>query len=259
MASWKPWHGCHKCSPGCLNCYVYRGDARYGRDASSVYRTKEFDLPARGRRDGSPALAPGETVFTCLTSDFFVPDADEWRVRAWRMIRARPDLMFFIITKRIERFCISLPEDWGEGYGNVTIAATCENRVKAQERLPLLLSHPIRHRQIVCEPLLEEIDLAPWLPRAIEGVIVGGESGEAARLCRYAWVTRIADQCRRAGVPFTFKQTGAHFEKDGRVYRVPRREQHAQAYRAGISTRLLRVEYDRKQELFDDITDLEEQ
>ena len=20
---WNPWHGCHKCSPGCLNCYVY--------------------------------------------------------------------------------------------------------------------------------------------------------------------------------------------------------------------------------------------
>ena len=232
---WRPWHGCHKCSPGCLNCYVYRGDARYGRDASKVYRTGEYDLPVRGRRDGSPRLAAGETVFTCLTSDFFVEDADEWRPRAWRMIRSRPDLMFFIITKRIGRFAVGLPEDWGGGYGNVTIAVTCENQQKAAERVPQLLALPIRHRQIMCEPLLEEIDLTPWLSADIEGVTAGGESGESARLCRYDWVLSLARQCESAGVPFWFKQTGALFEKDGRLYRIPRREQHEQARRAGLT------------------------
>ena len=244
MAMWRPWHGCHKCSPGCLNCYVYRGDARYGRDASQVYRTGEYDLPVRGRRDGSPRLAAGEVVFTCLTSDFFVPDADEWRPRAWRMIRSRPDLMFFIITKRIERFAVGLPEDWGEGYGNVTIATTCENRQKAAERVPQLLALPIRHRQIMCEPLLEEIDLTPWLSADIEGVTAGGESGESARLCRYDWVLSLARQCESAGVPFWFKQTGALFEKDGRLYRIPRREQHEQARRAGLTAARRSMEED---------------
>ena len=244
MAMWRPWHGCHKCSPGCLNCYVYRGDARYGRDASKVYRTGEFDLPVRGRRDGSPRLAAGETVFTCLTSDFFVEDADEWRPRAWRMIRSRPDLMFFIITKRIGRFAVGLPEDWGGGYGNVTIAVTCENQQKASERLPQLLALPIRHRQIMCEPLLEEIDLTPWLSADIEGVTAGGESGESARLCRYDWVLSLARQCESAGVPFWFKQTGALFEKDGRLYRIPRREQHEQARRAGLTAARRSMEED---------------
>ena len=244
MAMWRPWHGCHRCSPGCLNCYVYRGDARYGRDASKVYRTGEFDLPVRGRRDGSPRLAAGETVFTCLTSDFFVEDADEWRPRAWRMIRSRPDLMFFIITKRIERFAVGLPEDWGEGYGNVTIAATCENQQKAEQRVPRLLSQPIRHRQIMCEPLLEAVDLSPWLSAGIEGVTAGGESGENARLCRYDWVLSLARQCGTAGVPFSFKQTGALFEKDGRLYRIPRREQHEQARRAGLTTSRREMEED---------------
>ena len=237
MASWRPWHGCHKCSPGCLNCYVYRGDERYGRDATQVRLTREFDLPARGRRGGEPSIPSGERVYTCLTSDFFIEEADEWRVRAWRMIRARPDLMFYIITKRIGRFTVSLPEDWGEGYGNVTVAATCENQQKADERLPVLLALPIRHREIICEPLLEGIDLSRYLASGkIEGVIAGGESGTNARLCRYGWVKDIAAQCARAGVAFSFKQTGARFEKDGRVYRIPRREQHEQARRAGIST-----------------------
>ena len=244
MAMWRPWHGCHKCSPGCLNCYVYRGDARYGRDASQVYRTGEFDLPVRGRRDGSPKLAAGEVVFTCLTSDFFLAEADEWRPRAWRMIRSRPDLMFFIITKRIGRFAVGLPEDWGGGYGNVTIAVTCENQQKASERLPQLLALPIRHRQIMCEPLLEEIDLTPWLSADIEGVTAGGESGESARLCRYDWVLSLARQCESAGVPFWFKQTGALFEKDGRLYRIPRREQHEQARRAGLTAARRSMEED---------------
>ena len=222
---------------------MYRGDERYGRDATQVRTTREFDLPVRGRRDGTPALAAGEVVFTCLTSDFFIEEADEWRVRAWRMIRARPDLMFYIITKRIERFAVSLPEDWGEGYGNVTVAATCENQRKADQRLPVLLGLPIRHKEVICEPLLEEIDLTKHLQTGrIEWVIAGGESGPQARLCRYEWVTELARQCRETGVPFTFKQTGAHFEKDGRVYDIPRAQQHEQARRAGISTKRQRYE-----------------
>lgn len=236
MANWRPWHGCHKCSPGCLNCYVYREDARYGRDPTKVYRTGEFDLPVRGRRDGSPRLAAGETVFTCLTSDFFVEEADDWRPRAWRMIRSRPDLMFFIITKRIARFEVGLPDDWGEGYGNVTVASTCENQRKAAERLPILRGLPIRHKQIVCEPLLEAVDLTPWLDARIEGVVAGGESGPGARLCRYDWILELSRQCGAAGVPFWFKQTGALFEKDGRLYTIPRKHQHEQARRAGLST-----------------------
>ena len=53
MANWNPWHGCKKLSPGCANCYVYRGDSRRGLDAAQVYRTKTYDLPLQKKRDGS--------------------------------------------------------------------------------------------------------------------------------------------------------------------------------------------------------------
>ena len=36
MAIWNPWHGCKKISPGCLNCYVYRRDAEFGKDSRKV-------------------------------------------------------------------------------------------------------------------------------------------------------------------------------------------------------------------------------
>ena len=106
----------------------------------------------------------------------------------------------------------------------------------ADYRLPLLAEAPLRHKGVVCEPLLERVDLSGFLGAWTEGVVVGGESGPDARVCDYDWVLDIRDQCAAAGVPFTFKQTGYRFLKDGRLYTIARRYQHAQARRAGIST-----------------------
>lgn len=231
---WNPWHGCEKYSEGCLNCYVYRTDALYGRDSREVAKTAEFAKLVRTRRDGTYLIPPGETVFTCFTSDFFLPQADCWRGEAWSMIRTRSDAGFFIVTKRVERIAVCLPEDWGEGYENVTICCTCENQKRADERLPLFLSLPIRHRQIICEPLLEKIDLSPYLTPDIECVIAGGESGPGVRECDYGWVLSLRGQCVSNHVPFTFKQTGANFVKDGKRYNIARRDQHRQAKKAHI-------------------------
>jgi protein gp37 len=122
MAMWNLWHGCRKLSPGCLNCYVYRTDEKYGRNSADVRKTRDFDLPLRASRSGG-RLPPGETVYTCFTSDFLLEDADPWRGEAWRMMRLRPDLNFLFITKRIHRLGACLPPDWGEGYENVQSTA----------------------------------------------------------------------------------------------------------------------------------------
>ncbi len=234
MAEWNLWHGCHKISPGCQHCYVYRMDSRYQRDSSHAYKTADFDLPIRKKRQGGYKIPPGEIVYTCFTSDFFLEDADPWRPEAWEMIRLRQDLHFLFITKRIHRFYSAVPSDWGDGYDNVTICCTVENQNRADYRLPIFLEAPIRHKQIVCEPLLEAVDLSRYLGGWIEGLVAGGESGEEARLCRFSWILSLREQCRGAGVPFHFKQTGARFEKDGKLYHIPRRDQHRQASQAGI-------------------------
>jgi protein gp37 len=234
MNQWNPWHGCHKLSAGCKNCYVYRIDARHERDASVVTRTLNFDLPVKRSRNGAYKLPGGQTVYTCFSSDFFLDDADEWRIEAWNMIRQRSDIDFFIITKRIHRFGVNLPADWGSGYPNVTICSTCETQDRADYRLPLFVKLPIRHKLIVCEPLLEKINLSEWLANDIRQVVVGGESGTEARECNYNWVLDIREQCLQKGVPFHFKQTGARFIKNGRLYRIPRHFQHRQAAKAGI-------------------------
>ena len=125
---WNLWHGCHKLSPGCKHCYVYRGDAKRDIDSSVVTQTKNFDLPLRKKRNGDYKVPAGTLVYTCFTSDFFVEDADPWRSEAWQMMQQRSDLNFLIITKRIDRFAQCMPEDWNDGYNNVTICCTVENR-----------------------------------------------------------------------------------------------------------------------------------
>lgn len=233
MANWNPWHGCHKKSAGCQHCYVYRMDERHHKDASVVTRLKDFDKPLRKNRQGEYKIPSGDIVYTCFTSDFFVEDADIWRKEAWDIIRERKDVFFFMITKRMDRFDQCIPEDWKDGYEHVGIACTVENQEMAEQRLPLYQKASIHHKYIVCEPLLGPIDLRPWLTD-IEQVIVGGESGLEARECRYEWVMALHEQCLAKDISFWFKQTGANFVKDGKSYRIPRKEQFPQARKAGI-------------------------
>ena len=153
------------------------------------------------------------------------------------MIKERPDLRFFMITKRIDRFRVALPEDWGEGYEHVAIACTVENQTMADYRLPIYKELPIRHKIIICAPLLGSLDLTAYLDASIEEVSVGGESGLEARTCNYDWVLDIRRQCVEKEVPFGFHQTGARLLKDGKLYRIRREFQHSQARRAGIDYR----------------------
>ena len=230
---WNPWHGCRKYSEGCMNCYVYRRDGRVGRDASQITRNSGFSLPAERDRSGNYKIPDGAAVFCCMTSDFFLPEADAWRAEVWDMIRERSGVSFFIITKRITRFYDCIPGDWGDGWENVTFCCTCENRVRAAQRLPLFSVLPIKHKMIVCEPLLERVCIKPYLA-GIELVIAGGESGPEARECDFDWFADLSAQCAEEGVAFRFKQTGARFRKDGKLYRIPRALQHSQARLAGI-------------------------
>ncbi len=233
---WNPWHGCHKISPGCQNCYMFRRDAEFEKDSTQVRKTASFSLPVQRRRDGGYKLAQAGRVYACMSSDFFVEEADEWRAEAWRMIRERRDLPFCIVTKRIERFFASLPDDWGGGYENVTLCATCENQAMADKRLPVLLELPLRHREIIHEPMLEAVEIERYLASGkIEHVTCGGESGDEARVCDYAWVLHTRAQCEKYRVPFYFKQTGARFQMNGKLYFIPRKRQMEQARRANIN------------------------
>lgn len=236
---WNPWHGCHKISAGCRHCYVYREDAAFGVDVPShqVRRTASFGLPVRRDRNKNWKFPAGTEFALCFTSDFLIEEADGWRDEIWEMIRRRRDCTFFFFTKRIERLAACLPDDWGDGYPHVAIGCTVENQDRADFRMPLFLSLPIRHRLVVVAPMLEKVDLRQYLdPELIEEVSVGGESGKYARDLDFDWVLDLHRQCLERGVPFCFHQTGSYIIKDGRRYHIPREHQHSQARKAGLNT-----------------------
>ena len=232
--TWNPWHGCHKLSAGCVHCYVYRMDKRHDREIGVIRRTGNFMLPVMRNRAGTYKIPSGTMVYTCFTSDFFLEEADAWRQQAWQMIKARSDLQFLFITKRIDRFYYCIPSDWGDGYDNVHICCTVENQDRADYRLPIFREVPVRKKSIVCEPLLERIDLSDFLGDWVQEVLAGGESGNGARICDYDWVLDLYRQCREHHVAFTFRQTGARLKKDGKVYHIPRQYQFQQARKAGL-------------------------
>ena len=108
----------------------------------------------------------------------------------------------------------------------------------ADYRLPIFKELPIRHKVIIAAPLLENLVLSPYLDDTIEEVAASGESGNDARICDYEWILNIRKQCIEKDIPFCFHQTGAKLLKDGKLYRIKRYYQIAQAWKAGINYRI---------------------
>jgi len=234
MAMWSPWRGCHKYSEGCKYCYIHKGDDRRGVDTNSIVKTDHFYAPVEKNKKGEYRMKPGQTVYVCFSSDFLLEDADAWRPQCWDMIKERPDLHFIFLTKRIDRFAKCIPDDWNTGYDNVTVGCTVENQDRADSRLSLFADLPIKHKNIICQPLLEGIDLSKYL-KDIEFVVVGGESDKNARLLNFDWVLSIREQCLSRGIRFEFRQCGTHFVKDGKEYTLSVRELCSQARKANIN------------------------
>jgi protein gp37 len=98
---------------------------------------------------------------------------------------------------------------------HVWSGVTVENQRRAEERVPRLVEATGGHRRrwLSVEPLLEEIDLEPWLGREdIQWVVVGGESGQGGHPARpfdLEWCESVVEQCRRHRVPVFVKQMGS--------------------------------------------------
>jgi protein gp37 len=120
---------------------------------------------------------------------------------------------FQILTKRSARLADLAPILlWPD---NVWMGVTVEN-ADLMFRIDDLRMVPAAVRFLSLEPLLGPVpglDLT-W----IDWVIVGGESGPGARPMDPKWVRDVLRQCRKAKVPFFFKQWGGlNKKKAGRM------------------------------------------
>jgi protein gp37 len=118
---------------------------------------------------------------------------------------------FQVLTKRpkrmadytAKRYASRPPPD------NIWLGTTIENQKEHDRRMPHLNRVVTAVRWVSAEPLLSKVtfDLSK-----VHWVVVGGESGGHGRKMEKAWATDIRDQCKKAKVPFFFKQWGDYNE-----------------------------------------------
>lgn len=233
---WNPWHGCQKYSEGCENCYMFYLDKQQEKNGGNIYKVKtNFNLLLKKDRQGNFKIKSGEHLRVCMTSDFFLEEADAWREEVWDMIRYRSDVHFWILTKRAHRIKNCLPRDWKDGWENVSLNVTAENQKRADERLPLLLEIPAKHKGVMVAPFIGKVDLEKYLATGqMETVFADGENYDGTRPLHYEWVKLLYEQCKKYDVPFSFFGTGNVFVKDGRKYYICKAYQHVQAQHSGL-------------------------
>lgn len=243
---WNPWHGCVKKSEGCQNCYMYFLDKVRHHNGARIYKVQNnFDYPLQKDKFGNYKIKSGEQLRVCMTSDFFLEEADIWRADAWKIIKQRADVSFFLLTKRPERVERCLPPDWGSGWENVFFNVSCENQARADERIPLLFSLPFKHKGIMVAPFVGAVSIREYLKQGIiEQVVCGGENYDGSRPLEYNWVRNLYQECVDADVTFCFIETGTNFIKDGKMYHLPsKRVQSQMAYKSGLQYQGKKIDF----------------
>lgn len=243
--TFNPWIGCMKVSPLCDHCY-----------AADLVATKKWFTPvptsaaraaAASYQWGAPGVGVGHRqltsaatwknplrwqrqavqngtrpfVFCASLADVFdnaIPV--EWRLDLFDLIRATPNLVWLLLTKRPQNIARMI-EAVGGLPTNVALGASAGIQSEVITAVALLARAKLTLNPaftfMSAEPLLGPITLtAPSLSTIMasassrpDWVIVGGESGKGARLMDLAWARSIRDEMP-AGVIFNFKQTGGY-------------------------------------------------
>ncbi len=214
--TFNPWWGCTKVSLACDYCYADQLAKRRGfrvwGPGTSIRQLSDAHWRDPIRWNARAAHAEERPrVFCASMADVFEGRQEQagLRERLWGLIAATPNLDWLLLTKRPGKISQLVPwrEEWPR---NVWIGTTVENQEWADKRVPFLLALPAIVRFVSVEPLLGPVDLTAYLQgeRRIDWVIVGGESGAAARPMNPIWARAVRDECVAAGVPLHFKQWG---------------------------------------------------
>lgn len=241
--TFNPWIGCTKVSPACDGCYaaalmgsagrmkrVEWGEPGKGPGTRSRTSPANWRQPRKWDRQARDAGVK-RFVFCASLADVFDNEVPaEWRRDLFDLIRATPNLIWLLLTKRpgmIQRLygeAMLDPPDGGSGQkwpSNAAIGCTVINQEEVDRDVPKLLAAKAALAPafafLSMEPLLGPVDLR-WMglhpdPNStrIDWVITGGETdqgGHKARPADPAWFKSLRAQCAVAGVPFHFKQWG---------------------------------------------------
>lgn len=208
-STWNPVTGCTLISPGCKYCYAKRmaerlrlmGQANYANGFSPTLQPHMLDLPLQWKKP--------QTIFVNSMSDLFHDAVPLTYIQQVFDTMSRANWhRFQVLTKRASRLArLDGALAWAP---NIWMGVSVETD-RFRSRIDDLRRSGAAIKFLSLEPLLgpiPKLDLT-----GIGWVIVGGESGPKARPVDSAWVIDVRDQCRRAHVPFFFKQWGGKNKK----------------------------------------------
>jgi len=213
-ATFNPWWGCTKVSPGCDHCYAEAFDKRVGGahwgkgEPRRVFGEKHWNEPMKWNRD-----AAGKThrVFCASMADVMDDEAPSGeRERLWALIDATPNLTWQLLTKRPQRYARYLPPS-GFKHRNAWLGTTAENQQYYDVRWPELskaakmfgLTSFISYEPAIGGlTILSHTEKPDWL-------IFGGESGHGRRPMETIWAENVKTECDAVGTAFFMKQMSA--------------------------------------------------
>ena len=219
-ATFNPWIGCQRVSPGCEHCYAEVQDQRWRkpdarrwgpkalRERTSVANWKK---PIQWNKRAA-TLGVRERVFCSSLADVFEdrPELAPWRADLFKLIDATPALDWLLLTKRPENADGAMHQAARDAFpgrtgndlvvwpANVWLGTTVEDQRRAEERIPALLATDAVLKFLSVEPQLEAIDLAAidllrtartgGDPRCHLNALTGVVAGPGDQLGRIGWV-----------------------------------------------------------------------
>ena len=219
-ATWNPLRGCARVSEGCRFCYAervadrfsgtgqpYEGLTTRGKDGQPRWNNEIMLVPHMLKKPLS--WKQPRRIFVNSMSDLFHEKVPfDYIQQVFDVMRQASWHEFQILTKRAERLAELAPQiDWSP---NVWMGVSIEDS-RVIDRADALREVPATIRFLSLEPLIGSI---PNLNlKGLDWAIIGGESGNQARIMEPEWAVDLLNQCRSANVPCFIKQMGTQWAK----------------------------------------------
>ena len=221
-ATFNPWWGCTRVSPGCVNCYAETFDKRvFGADGihwgpgkpRRTFGQKHWDGPLKW--NNKARLASVKTkVFCASMADIFDVEAPEGELeRLWNLIRVTDYLVWQLLTKRVEGY-EKMPADLLDN-PRVWKGFTAEDQERYDERWGQMKRWP---GVLWCsyEPALGPLTMYKVWHKP-NWIVFGGESGHHRRPMEETWARSLLRECRERNVAYFMKQFGAATPAEGKA------------------------------------------